>query len=148
MSVVQHTLSFVREIDRPVETVWDAYADVRKRSRWSVPEGEEIVYDTSDLTPGGRDGYRCGPPGDLSNVGEQRYYVVDPGRLLVCSDTVHREGRVMAVALLTWEFEPTATGTRLSVVDQVTSLVGQGMIDGHRHGHEKTLDRLVRFLTG
>jgi len=63
------------------------------------------------------------------------------------SDTVHRDGELMAVALLSWELEDLGDRTRVSVIDQVTSLVGPGMIDGHRNGHNTTLDQLADYLS-
>ncbi|WP_175442312.1 SRPBCC domain-containing protein [Humibacillus sp. DSM 29435] len=142
MDVVHETLRFTREVDQPVDAVWAAYADVDHRTQWSVPSGEQIIYDSADFTVNGQDRYRCGPPGDLSNFGTHCYYFIDSPQRLVYSDTIRREGQLMAVAILTWDFEASDQGTRITVVDQVTSLVGQGMIDGHRNGHDKTLDRL------
>ena len=67
MDAVHDTLRFTREIEHPIDAVWTAYADVQNRSQWSVPSGEQIIYDTADFTADGQDTYRCGPPGDLSN---------------------------------------------------------------------------------
>lgn len=146
MKAIHDTLRFIREVDHPIETVWQAYADVENRSQWSVPSGEQIIYDTAEFTEGGHDRYRCGPPGDLSNLGTHRYYLIDTPCRLIYSDTIRRDGQVMAVAVLTWELEAVERGTLIVVVDQVTSLVGQGMIDGHRNGHERTLDHLMQWL--
>ncbi len=146
MDALQDTLRFTREINRPIDTVWAAYAHVENRRQWSVPSGERIIYDTADFTEGGQDSYRCGPPGDLSNFGTHRYYLIEPPQHLIYSDAIRRDGQLLAVAVLTWELQAGGHDTRLTVVDQVTSLVGQGMIDGHRNGHDKTLDQLVRWL--
>lgn len=148
MHVVHDTLHFTREADQPIDTVWAAYADVGHRRQWSVPSGEQIIYDAVDFTAGGQESYRCGPPGDLSNVGTLRYHLIDPPHRLIYTDTVRRDGELMAVALLTWELEASDRGTRIAIADQVTSLVGHGMIDGHRNGHDKTLDQLIRWLAG
>lgn len=146
MDAIHDTLRFTREVSQPIDRVWAAYADLDNRSQWSVPNGEQIIYDTADFTAGGQDNYRCGPPGDLSNVGVLRYYLVESPRRFICSDTIRRQGQLMAVAVLTWELEASDHGTRITVVDQVTSVVGQGMVDGHRNGHHKTLNQLVRWL--
>lgn len=146
MGAIHDTLRFTRECNQPIDIVWAAYADIESRIQWSVPSGEEIVYDTADFTAGGQDSYRCGPPGDLSNFGNHQYHLVEPPRRLVYSDIVQRDGQLMAVALLSWEFETSDHGTRITVVDQVTSLVGHAMIEGHRNGHEKTLDQLIQWL--
>lgn len=146
MEIVHETLHFTRELARPIATVWGAYADIERRVQWSVPIGDELVYDASDFSEGGVDSYRCGPPGDLSVVGQNRYQLIDPRRRLVYTDAVEHDGQIMAVALLTWKFEAIANGTRLTIVDQITSFVGRGMVEGHRNGHELTLDQLVAWL--
>ena len=43
--------------------------------------------------------------------------------------------------------EPTSSGTRVDLVDQVVSFVGQGMIDGRRNGHDICLRQLRDFLS-
>ncbi|WP_298416452.1 hypothetical protein, partial [Brevibacterium sp.] len=57
-----------------------------------------------------------------------------------------REGQVLSTAIITWTFEATSSGTRVDLVDQVVSFVGQGMIDGHRNGHEICLRQLGEHL--
>lgn len=147
MQTVHDVLRFVRETDSSIEAVWRAYADVDRRVEWSVPNGEMIVYDATGLAEGGLENYRCGPPGDLSTFGTVQYYIVDPPHRLIYSDMVRHGGQILAVALLTWEFGSIEHGTRITVVDHVTSLVGQGMIDGHRNGHDKALDQLLQWLS-
>lgn len=36
----------------------------------------------------------------------------------------------------------------VSIIDQVVSFVGTGMINGHRNGHRIALEQLSAFLTG
>lgn len=65
MDVTSEVLRFEQDVAASAADVWQAYADVRQRVRWSVPEGEEIVYDEAEFATGGEDEYRCGPPGEL-----------------------------------------------------------------------------------
>lgn len=147
MNTAHDILRFDRDIDAPVSRVWDAYADIENRTQWSVPEGEDMVYDVAEFVTGGQDIYRCGPPGDLSNAGHHLYHLIEPRKRFLYTDTVRRDGELMAVAVLLWELEALeGNRTRVTVVDQVTSLVGPGMIDGHRDGHNKTLDRMLRWI--
>ncbi|MEC5179662.1 uncharacterized protein YndB with AHSA1/START domain [Arthrobacter sp. CG_A4] len=88
------------------------------------------------------------PTENLLNVGAHRYHLIEPPHRLVYCDSIQRKGQLMAIAVLTWVFEESGGGTRITVIDQVTSLAGQGMIDGHRNGHAKTLAQLVQWLTG
>lgn len=101
MDLVHDTLRLTREIDHPIDAVWTAYADVRNRTQWSAPDGEQIVHDTAKFTVGGQDTCRCGAPGALANVGTHRYYLVEPPSRLIDSDTVRRDGQLMEVAVRT-----------------------------------------------
>ena len=112
-----------------------------------MPEGEEIVYDEAAFASGGEDRYRCGPPGELLNSGHLTYHLVELHNGFLYTETIRRDGSLLAVALLTWQMDDLgAAGTRVSVVDQVTSLVGAGMIDGHQNGHKLALEQLAHYL--
>lgn len=111
-----------------------------------MPSGEQMVIDHDDLRPGGTGSYRCGPPGSLDVSGDVAYLVVAPGELLVHTDTIRSGDAVLAAALLTWTFAEEDGLTRVEIVDQVTSFVGPGIIDGHRNGHRLALEQLGRWL--
>lgn len=147
-SIAHDTLTFSLSIDAPLSVVWAAIADSAQRSVWGVPAGEAQVYDESNFRVGGRDVYRCGPPETLEFDGVAEYLEIVPGTLIVHSDVVAVEGKVLAVALLTWHFETQNGATRVQLTDQVTSFVGADMIDGHRNGHTKALEQLRAFVEG
>lgn len=142
---------FERRLDVPAERVWEAYADVDQRRQWAVPEGEAVAYVASDFAPGGADEYRCGPPGALSTRIAARYLRVDPPRSFVVVSQLYDDrggGSALAVDVSHWHVRPDGDGAVLVVEVDVTSLVGDGMLDGYRNGHERTLDHLERFLAG
>lgn len=146
MTAVTHdTLSFTRRIEAPIAAVWDAFADPEQRALWSVPAEHAQVYDEAAFEVRGRDLYRCGPPNALDVEGVVDYIQIVPRSLIIHLDTVSRHGRMLATALLTWEFEAEGEGTVVRLTDQVTSLVGPDMIDGHRNGHTIALDQLRDF---
>lgn len=60
-----------------------------------------------------------------------------PESLIVHTDTVVLGDSILAVAVLTWEFEVCDEMTQIRLTDQVTSFVGPDIIDGHRNGHIK-----------
>ena len=144
--VAHATLHVERTIDAPVERVWDAYADIAQRSVWSVPEGEAVEYDASDFVAGGIDEYRCGPPDDLANHVTTRYHHIDAPRSFVATNEIRREGTPVSLDTTHWTLDAEGESTTVSIVVQVTSLVGRGMFDGYRNGHERTLDHLHDFL--
>ena len=141
------TISLGADIDHPTSAVWKAFADIDQRVRWGVPEGEEMICDVDEFRPGGSIRARCGTPGALEYYSAGQYCAVEPERWLVTTETLTREGQVLSTAIITWTFEATSSGTRVDLVDQVVSFVGQGMIDGHRNGHEICLRQLGEHLT-
>lgn len=141
------TISLGADFDHPTSTVWTAFADIDQRVRWGVPEGEEMICDVDEFRPGGSILARCGTPGALEYDSAGQYCAVEPERWLVTTETLTREGQVLSTAIITWTFAATSSGTRVDLVDQVVSFVGQGMIDGHRNGHEICLRQLGEHLT-
>ena len=144
---VTATISLGAEIDHPVSEVWNAFADTGQRVRWGVPEGEEMVCDIDDFRPGGAIRARCGAPGVLEFVSTGQYCAVVPERHLVSTETLTRDDEILSTAIITWTLTPTSAGTRVELVDQVVSFVGEGMIDGHRNGHDICLRQLGEFLS-
>lgn len=140
------TIRLTQHVDASVADVWTAYADSDARARWSVPAGEEMVYDQSEFREGGHDRYRCGPPETLDFHAETEYTRIVPNELVVYTETVKNEGQPLATGLVTWEFEPDDEGTLVTVTSQAVSFVGSGMIDGTRNGHTKALEQLSRHL--
>ena len=63
------------------------------------------------------------------------------------TETLTRDGQILSTAIIAWTFAATSTGTRVDLVDQVVSFLGQGMIDGHRNGHDICLRQLGDFLS-
>ncbi|GAA1336807.1 uncharacterized protein YndB with AHSA1/START domain [Arthrobacter roseus] len=145
-SVAHDTLTFEQSINAPLSAVWDAFAEPTQRAVWGVPAGEAQVYDDSNFMVGGRDKYRCGPPETLGFHGLVDYVQIVPPSLIVHTDTVTAEDQVLAVALLTWQFDAHGDTTMIRLTDQVTSFVGADMIEGHRNGHAKALEQLRDFL--
>nr|WP_209325249.1 SRPBCC domain-containing protein [Brevibacterium renqingii] len=106
-----------------------------------------MVYEHDDFRTGGSFLARCGTPGELEFASVGQYSAIEPGRYVVSSETVSHSNSVLSAALITWTLEAMPTGTRVSIVDQVASFVGQGMIDGHKNGHEVCLRQLGSFLS-
>ncbi|HCG55875.1 MULTISPECIES: SRPBCC domain-containing protein [Brevibacterium] len=147
MHPLTETLHLTTHIACPVGEVWSAFADTDVRQQWSVPAGEGLNYDYDDFRTGGSARYRCGTPGELQFSAAIDYVRVEEQSYAVHTDTVWRDEDLLATALITWTFSAVPEGTRVSIVDQVVSFVGTGMIDGHRNGHRIALEQLGVFLT-
>ncbi len=125
-AIVHDTLRFARSFDTRLANIWAAFADSNQRASWSVPPGEALVHDEANFHASGRDMYRCGPPETLEFRGVLHYVQIVPESVIVHTDTVTHKEQVIAVALLTWEFEDHGDTTVVRLTDQVTSFVGNG----------------------
>lgn len=148
MNPVTETIRLSAEIARPRGDVWAAFADTEARQQWSVPDGEGLIYDYDDFRTGGSARYRCGTPGELQFSAAIDYVRVEEHSYAVHTDTVWRDEDLLATALITWTLSAVPEGTRISIVDQVVSFVGTGMVEGHRNGHRIALKQLDALLTG
>ncbi|SDS85781.1 Uncharacterized conserved protein YndB, AHSA1/START domain [Brevibacterium siliguriense] len=144
---VTATISLGADFEHPVSRVWNAFADSDERVQWGVPEGEEMVCDIDEFRPGGAIRARCGSPGVLEFVSTGLYFALAPERHIVTTETLTRHDEILSTAIITWTLTATPAGTRVELVDQVVSFVGQGMIDGHRNGHDICLRQLGEFLS-
>lgn len=146
-SIAHDTLTFTKRFEAPIAAVWDAYADSSNRVQWSVPADDAMIYDESNFREGGCDKYRCGPPDSLDFQAIAEYVRIEPESLIVYSETVKVPDQILATGLLTWEFEQNGSATFIKLTVQVTSFVGQAMIEGNRNGHTLALSQLEAFLT-
>lgn len=56
------------------------------------------------------------------------------------------DGTLQAMSLVTWNVRPDQQGSRLTIVDQVTSVDGDGPIEGSRVGYTAMLGQLANHL--
>ena len=144
------TIVLTREFPHSPARVFTAYADVEQRLVWSAPSAEEFVeFDSHDFRIGGTDEFRCGmrEARDSSFRGVTRYEdIVDDAYLVFTERLVSASDDLLAMSLVTWAIEPTTAGCRVTITDQVTSVQGDGPIEGSRHGYGAMLDQLERFL--
>ncbi|MBG6192069.1 uncharacterized protein YndB with AHSA1/START domain [Arthrobacter sp. CAN_A212] len=146
MSIVHETLKFTKTINPELSRVWEAFADPIQRARWSVPMGEAMVYEQAAFEVGGRDRYRCGPPESLDFVNIVDYSLIVPQSLVVYTETVTTSDQPLSAGVVTWSFTVSGDKTEVQLTSQVTSFVGDGMIEGNRNGHAKALNQLEEFV--
>ncbi|GAA1139592.1 SRPBCC domain-containing protein [Nesterenkonia lutea] len=146
VTIVHDTVQVSRSIRIPLDKAWAAYQDTARRAEWGVPAGEQMVYSRDQLTRGGLTEYRCGTPGELQYHVRGEYLVVEPESLVVHTETVTTGDELLSSSLVTWEFRENLDGSLVSITNQVTSFVGQEMIDGTRNGHSIALNQLATLL--
>ncbi len=139
----QETLVLERHLDAPVTQVFEAYADVKRRARCSVPsDAAAVVYSEHDFRPSGTDRFKCGSKPDLQFSGLVRYVeIVKPWRI-VYTEVISSEQHQLACPLVSWELSSVDAGSLLRVTDHVVSFVGDEMIRGSRMGMNAALDKL------
>ena len=148
MDIYHETLVFEREFSATPDRLFQAYADPKQREVWSAPTPETvIVIDESDVRTGGREIARCGSAENLNWTMKVAYHSVVENRLITFTEELWDGDSILTVALITFEFQPSGTnGTKLTLTDQVTSLVGEGGVAGHSDGYTKALANLAASL--
>ncbi|MGD1884871.1 MAG: SRPBCC domain-containing protein [Paracoccaceae bacterium] len=148
MDIYHETLVFEREFSTTPDSLFEAYADPKQREVWSAPTPETIiVIDESDVQTGGREIARCGSAENLSWTMKVAYHSVITNRLITFTEELWDGDSILTIALITFDFQSSGTvGTKLKLTDQVTSLVGEGGVAGHRDGYTKALANLAASL--
>lgn len=146
MNPLHDTLVLERAYPASPARVFAAWRDPEARLRWAVPKGQALVFDAADFRVGGRDLSRCGDPGDLRYRLETLYEAIETDRRLVLTERCRDGETLLSVALITVEIEPHASGSRLTLTNQIVALDGGGMIAGSRHGWNAALDNLGEDL--
>jgi uncharacterized protein YndB with AHSA1/START domain len=141
------TVVVEQAIDVPPARAFAAFADASERTSWSAPsDTATFIYDETDFRIGGRDVARCGAKNDPRFRVETRYIDIAPPRRVVSTETIHEIDKPLAVNITTIEFLADGAGTRVKVTAQVTSFVGQAMIENTKAGHTGALANMARYL--
>lgn len=134
------TLTVIGEYPVPVERLWEAYADPRQLERFWGPETWPATFTRHDMAVGGRSEYHMTGPDGSSSRGWWRFLAVEPLRRIEVEDGFsHDDGRPnedLPSMRMVFTFEPTASGSRFTIVTHFTGLesmeqvVEMGMIEG------------------
>jgi len=146
MNPLHETLHFTQPVSAPLAGVWKAFTAPRQRAIWSAPAGEVLIYDQAQFEIGGRDIYRCGPPEALDYQGVVDYIQILEQQLILHTEVVSAGDQILSAALVTIEFAATDSGTQITVTDQLTSFVGEAMIQGHQNGQRIALNQLAAYV--
>jgi uncharacterized protein YndB with AHSA1/START domain len=147
MNTHENSVSLIRAINAPVETVFAAWTDATLMRHWLAPEPSERTAIQVDAEPrvGGR--YRIvviGPGDLLVTAGEYREVV--PGKRLVMtwSSSEPLVSSQDATTLITVDMR--ALGAGCTELTLVHSGVARGDEQGLREGRAASLDRLEAAL--
>ncbi len=141
------TVVVERKINVPTARAFAAYADAGERARWAAPSDTAVfIYDQTDFRVGGHDVARCGAKDDPRFRVESTYAFIEQQQCIVTTDTVHEGTNLLAANVNTVEFFDEAPGTRVKITVQVTSFVGDAMIENTRSGNNGSLASLASYL--
>lgn len=130
-----------------VERVFAEFADAAKRTKWSSPLNDTLIYEQADFREDSGDVFRCGPPNDLRFRGETTYQVIVPDKCVISTEKLSEGDTRLAIALNTLEFEAAGEGAILKVTIQLVSFVGPGMVKGYESGNRAALEGLAHHLS-
>ncbi len=143
-------LVLVREVDVPVELVWEAWTTPESVKQWFCPKPWTVTECEIDLRPGGifRTVMRSPEGQEHPNIG--CYLDIVPNRRLIFTDTLLPGFRPSPNPFFTGalQLEPTATGTRYTAMaihgDEATCKNHEEM--GFYGGWSTVLDQLVAHI--
>lgn len=139
--VVEHS------IDAPVSRVYAALANSKERQSFGAPsDGAAFYYEEADFRVGGRDVARCGAKADPRFTVESRYVDITPESRIVWTETIREANQTLAANVTTLELSPDDHRTRIKITVQVTSFVGESMIENTKAGHIGSMANMARYL--
>lgn len=137
------TLTFHRQVQAPLATLWQAWTAPAARAVWSPPApGITVEYLEADSRIGGREVSICRAAGHPDVRVTCGWLELQPGKVSVNDEVVESEGVTDSIALVTARFGQTATGSQITVTVQLSSLA-QDMAEGYRQGYDGGLNNLV-----
>jgi uncharacterized protein YndB with AHSA1/START domain len=134
------TLTVTAEYPVSVTRLWDAYADPRQLERFWGPVEWPATFTRHDMAVGGHSNYYMTGPDGTKAHGWFKFLSIEPYKCFEVEDGFSDEHGVVNTSMptmrMTFNFEPTATGSRFRSVTRFTSvesmeqLVQMGMMEG------------------
>lgn len=145
MNAAAHT-SFVIERDFPVPParVFRGWSELALKQRWTDchPGLAERTH-TLDFRPGGSETVTMRFPAGGVCMVRFHYFDIVPDRRIVYGYAMEMDGRPGSVSLVTVEFEPVSTGTRMVFTEQAALLDGGTDLEERIEGTREGFDRLA-----
>jgi uncharacterized protein YndB with AHSA1/START domain len=146
ITLTYDTFVLERDLAVPPSEVFAAYQDPVQRVRWSAPPGHGMEIIQAQFEVGGADHYVCGLVGDLRLRGTLHYLDIERDARFIFAERIADGDRPLSMSLVSWTLTPVDKGTHVTVLTQVTSLVGEDMLTGSRGGRSVVMDNLAAHL--
>ena len=116
------TLTVVGDYPVPQQRLWDAFADARQLERFWGPPFAPATFTRHDFTVGGRADYFLTLPEGKTWSGSWKFTAVNPISSFAAQDGEDNAEDENMPASMTFTFETTPTGSRLTIVTRFSSL--------------------------
>jgi uncharacterized protein YndB with AHSA1/START domain len=145
--VVHATFTIERSYAASPARVFAAFADPAQKRRWFAEgEGWEVEQFDVDFRVGGfersRFRFQGGPPITNDSV----YQVIQPNERIILAYAMAIDGAPLSGSLLTMEFVPEGTGTKLVFTEQGAYLDGKDGPIHREEGSRELLETLAKML--
>jgi uncharacterized protein YndB with AHSA1/START domain len=116
------TLTVVGDYPVSQQRLWDAFADPRQLERFWGPPAYPATFTRHDFQVGGRAEYFLALPEGQQWHGSWRFTAIDPISAFAACDGEDNTGDENMPAAMTFAFARTATGSRVTIVTQFSSV--------------------------
>ena len=126
--------------------VFRAWSNPDERRKWDVPgNGWVLAEFRQDFRVGGVEMSRFGPPGEARYYSEGHYLSIAPDSRIISAGVMHDGNTPMTATMLTVEFYPDGSGTRLVLTDQ-SAYFGMEKASDRQEGWGEILTKLAAAL--
>lgn len=151
-AAVHSTFTIERAFPKPPERVFSAFADRAQKRRWfAESDSRDLQSYELDFRLGGMEilhgelNHQT-PVAGMKMATVSTFHDIAPNRRIVQSQLMQMNGRLVSVALITFELFPTRTGTDLRCTHQAVFLAGADGPAMREHGWNALLDKLSGAL--
>ena len=148
-SVVHTSFVIDRQFNASPSRVFAAWADPEAKRRWSDCHAEAGTEYSLDFRPGGLEIHRVvHPNGAVQRIQKYFFDIVTDARIVFGYD-IELDTRRLSVSLVTVQFEPSRSGTRMLMTEHISYLDGHEDLEARIRGTNEGLDRLdIELRTG
>ena len=144
-SIAHGSFTIERNYKHPVAKVFSAWSNPEFKRQWFGSPDPQKPQQVFEFREGGRE-YNADRMGDDDFVYDVSYRDIVPDNRIIYTYEMHMNGQRISVSLATVVLFPTATGTRLKVVEDGAFLDGLDTVKQREDGTNYLLDQLGASL--